>query len=155
MAYFSHPYRQEKVAMYALAGSPHLGVRSFAAFLALPLTLLAPRVGWYGEDYARHAATLQEQHRLSQFNGMRQGVQMLAAGRSQIILGDAASIEHAAARQGVKVAPLPFLLVSAPVYFMLNKKTLTRADVERLDLAIERLRQRGTLAAIRAAYGNQ
>jgi len=53
----------------------------------------------------------------------------------------------------VRVQPLPFWVVDAPVSLMLNRATLTRADVQRLDAAIERLRKRGVFERIRSAYG--
>ena len=78
---------------------------------------------------------------------------MLAAGRASFMLGDAAAVEHAAARAGVRVQPLPFWLVEAPVHLMFNRSTVSAADVARIDAAIVRLQRRGVLEQIRRSYG--
>jgi polar amino acid transport system substrate-binding protein len=154
-AWFSLPYRDETVGIFSLAdnAAQYRHIRSYDAFLALPLTLLAPRVGWYGPDYDRSAAGLIASKRLSLFVDFRQGMRMLAAGRASFIMGDAAAVEHAATRQGIKVQPLPFWLVQAQVHLMFSRATVKEADVRRIDAAIERLRRRGALEQIRHSYG--
>ncbi len=155
LAWFTQPYRNETVGLFSLAdeGARYTDIRSFAEFLGRPLTLLAPRAGWYGNSYAKNAQLLRTLGRLSEFSDFSQGIRMLAAGRGSFILGDAAAVEHAAARQGVRIQPLPFWVVEAPVSLMLNKARLTAGDVQRLDAAIERLRKRGVFDRIRGAYG--
>jgi polar amino acid transport system substrate-binding protein len=150
---FSIAYRQETIGLYAVADGRSPAVLSFADFVAQPLSLLAPRAGWYGAEYERHKARLKAGGRLSQFDNLAQGVRMLAARRAQFILGDAAGVEHAAARLGVTVRPLPFWLVEAPVHLMLSRATMSEADVAQLDAAIVRLRQRGVLDQIQRGYG--
>jgi polar amino acid transport system substrate-binding protein len=152
-ARFSIAYRQETIGLFAVADGRGPSVPSFADFVGRPLTLLAPRAGWYGAEYERYRARLKANGRLSQFDNLAQGVRMLEARRAQFILGDAAGVEHAAARLGVKVRPLPFWLVEAPVHLMLSRATVTEADVARLDAAIARLQQRGVLDRIRRGYG--
>jgi polar amino acid transport system substrate-binding protein len=154
-AWFSLPYRDERVALFALAGRVELykGIRSFADVMEAPVSLLAPRAGWYGVDYEKSMVALKDGGRLSQFVDFQQGIRMLAAGRGNFILGDAVGIEHAAVREGVKVQPLPFWLVDADVHLMLSRATVSEADVRRLDAAIERLQKRGTLEKIRRFYG--
>ncbi|MES2317335.1 MAG: transporter substrate-binding domain-containing protein [Pseudomonadota bacterium] len=156
-AWFSAPYRAETVGLFALAdeATRYREVRSFPDFLGRPLTLLAPRVGWYGAAYDKHLGALRDSGRLSQFLDYAQGIRMLAAGRAHLMLGDAAGIEHAAARQGVKVQPLPFWLVEAQVHLMFSRATVTPADVHRIDAAIVRLQKRGALEAIRHSYGGK
>lgn len=155
-AWFSLPYRDETVRMFSLAehAGQYRALDSFEAFLAQPLTLLAPRVGWYGPAYDRHADQLVANKRLSLFTDFTQGMRMLAAGRATFILGDTAAVEHAAARAWVKVQPLPFWLVQAQVHLMLNRATVAPADVRVLDAAIERLQKRGALKQIRRLYGS-
>lgn len=155
LAWFSLPYRDETVGLFALADSvgQFQAIHSFDDFLRQPLRLLAPRVGYYGDAYDQHMEALIAGKRLSQFVDFAQGMRMLAAGRAPFILGDAAGIEHAAARQGVKVQPLPFWLVQSQVHLMLSRATVRQADVQRLDAAIVRLQRRGTLEQIRRSYG--
>lgn len=154
-AWFSRPYRDETVGIFALAdgAGQYRAIRSFDDFLRQPLGLLAPRVGYYGAAYDEHMVALRDGKRLSQFVDFAQGLRMLAAGRAPFILGDAAGIEHAAARQGVKVQPLPFWLVQSQVHLMFSRATVKQADVRRIDAAIERLQRRGALERIRRSYG--
>ena len=155
LAYFSLAYRDETVGMFALAehADQFRALHSFSDFIQGQLTLVAPRAGWYGLAYENQAAALQKSGRLSRFGDFSQGIRMLAAGRASFMLGDAAAVEHAAARQGVKVQPLPFWVVEAPVHLMFSRATVREADVLRIDAAIARLRKRGVLEQIRRSYG--
>jgi polar amino acid transport system substrate-binding protein len=155
LARFSVSYRDETVGMFALdqGFEQYAGIASFADFMALPLSLLGPRAGWYGADYERDVPRLRDSQRLSLFGDVEQGVRMLAAGRARFMLGDAAGIEHAAARVGVKVRPLPFWVVKAPVHLMFSRATVSEADVRQIDAAIVRLQKRGDFDAIRRTYG--
>ncbi len=112
-------------------------------------------MGYYGDAYEKSMGALRDSKRLSQFVDFSQGMRMLAAGRAPFILGDAAGVEHAAARQGVKVQPLPFWLVDAQVHLMFSRSTIREADVRRIDAAIERLQKRGTFEQIRRSYGGR
>lgn len=154
-AYFSIPYREETVGMFALADSAasYRAIRSFADFVAGPLSLVAPRAGWYGQAFEDQIPALQKAGRLSRFGDFGQGIRMLAAGRATFMLGDAAAVEHAAAREGVKVQPLPFWVLQAPVHLMFSRVTVRQADVARIDAAIVRLQRRGALDQIRRSYG--
>ena len=154
-AWFSAAYREETIGLFVAASAvgAHLALASFAEVVSAPVTLLAPRVGWYGEQFERHRPSLKAGGRLSEFDNLAQGVRMLAAGRAQLMLGDAAGIEHAAARQGVKVLALPFWLVKAPVHLMFSRAGMTAADVARIDSAIDVLKKRGVLEQIERSYG--
>lgn len=155
IARFSVSYRDETIGLFALAArfEHYAGVGSFAEVLARPLALLAPRAGWYGADYARHAPALKRGGRLSLYGDVDQGVRMLAAGRAPFMLADAGMIENAAARLGVKVRALPFWVVQAPVHLMFSRATVSEADVRRIDAAILRLQQRGTISQILSLHG--
>jgi ABC-type amino acid transport substrate-binding protein len=84
LAYFSVAYRAETVGMFALADSAgrYRSIRSFADFLAGPLSLVAPRAGWYGQAFEDQIPGLQKAGRLSRFGDFAQGIRMLAAGRA-------------------------------------------------------------------------
>lgn len=155
LAWFTAGYRNEKVAMFSLADSAprYSDIRSFDDFVTGKLTMLAPRVGYYGDLYGRHMAGLRDGKRLFQFLDFTQGIRMLAARRADFMMGDPAGVEHAAAREGIKVQPLPFWLVDAPVHLMLNRLTVPESDVQKLDAAIARLRKRGEFERIRQTYG--
>lgn len=154
-AWFTAGYRNEKVSMFSLAeGAPRYGhIRSFDQFLAGELTMLAPRVGYYGDLYDSHRHSLKRAKRLFQFLDFTQGMRMLGAGRADFIMGDPVGVERAAAREGIKVRPLPFLLLDAPVHLMLNRATVPESDVRVLDAAIARMRKRGDFDRIRLSWG--
>lgn len=154
-AFFSVAYRTEMIRLFAApdVARRYAHVKSFSDVMREELTLLAPRVGWYGHEYHEHVQELRAGKRLFQFNEFPDGVNMLAAGRAMLILGDQASVTHAAARRRLKLVALPFWLVDAPVHLMFNKRTMTQDDVRRIDAAIERLRRRGVLERIRRSYG--
>jgi polar amino acid transport system substrate-binding protein len=153
-ARFSRRYRDEVVSLFSLA--EHAGryrdIRNFDQVMRRPLTLLAPRVGWYGEAYEKNKLSLMGSARLSHFIQFDQGITMLLAGRGDLILGDEESVLFAAGRQNVKLKVLPFQVERAPVFLMFNKATTTQADVNTIDAAIERLEKRGELERIRRAY---
>ena len=155
VAFFSAPYRHEAVRLFvpATIAPRYADLHSFTDVVRAGVTILAPRVGWYGEQYHAHYAELKAAKRLSQFNEFPDGMNMLAAGRASLIMGDQASVLHAAARRGMKLLALPFGLHDAPVHLMLNKQTVTEHDVRLIDAAIERLRRRGVIDRIRRAYG--
>lgn len=156
-ARFSLPYRDETVGLFALAevAPKYRAIHSFDEFLRHPLALLAPKVGYYGDAYEKSMDALRDAKRLSLFVDFTQGIRMLAAGRAPFILGDVAGVEHAAARHGIKVQPLPFWLVDAQVHLMFSRATTRDADVRRIDAAIERLQKRGTFEQIRRSYGGR
>lgn len=153
-AMFSRAYRNETVGMFSLAegSARYRTIGSYQQFMASPWSMLAPRVGWYGEAYEKSMPALLASKRLFQFSDFSRGIRMLAAGRGQFMMGDAAGVEHAAARQGVKVQPLPFWLVQSQVHLMFNRGNVHPDDVARIDAAIERLQRRGVFDQIRRNY---
>ena len=153
-ARFSIAYRDEAVGLFSKPGNaasqPPVG--SFAQLARGKSTLLAPKVGWYGAQYAAARAQLEKESRLNTFGGFQQGVRMLDAGRADLLMGDVLAVRHEARQQGVALRTLPFLALRAPVHLMLNARSTSSADLARLNAAITRLEQRGALAAIRARY---
>lgn len=153
-ARFSLPYRNETVGLYT---SPANAARfrsldNFDAILQQHVMLLTPRGGWYGDSYARAQHELDAAGTRSPFGSYEQGMRMFKAGRAEVIMGDAAALRHEAQRQGVRLAALPWVPFRAPAHLMLNAISTSQADLNRINAAITRLEQNGTLAAIRARY---
>ena len=153
-ARFSISYRDEAVGVFSKSGAPgsHRQIASFAQLARGKATLLAPKVGWYGAQYAAARPALEKAGRLNAFGTFQQGVRMLDAGRADLLMGDVLAVRHEARLQGVALSALPFLALRAPVHLMLNAHSTSTADLARLNAAITRLEQRGALAAIRARY---
>lgn len=153
-ARFSLPYRNETVGLFAAPDklARYRGVDGFDALLKQRVTLLTPRGGWYGETYAKAQAELDGSGQRSPFSSYEQGVKMFQAGRASIIMGDVAALRYEAKRLGVALAALPWTPFRAPAHLMLNATSTTIADLNRINAAIARLEQNGTLAAIRTRY---
>jgi len=154
-ARFSLPYRQETVGLFTSPDNldKYRDIDSFQKIAARKAGLLAPRIGFYGEDYERAIPQLNAEGRRSTFASFEQGIKMLEAGRGDLILGDAYALRHVARRQNVKLVPLPYTPYRAPVHLMLNAASTTQADLARINQAISQLEQNGALGAIRARYG--
>lgn len=155
VARFTIAYRQETVGLFALAShaAAYRAVDSFAAVDALGLSVLAPRVGWYGPAFARHVPTLRGAGRLYDYGTIDQGMRMLSAERAQLIIGDVAALNDAASQAHLTLHQLPVAVYSTPVHLMLSRASTTAADVAALDAAIARLEQSGALRTIRMRYG--
>ncbi len=153
-ARFSVAYRDEAVGLFSKPGNAasQRPAASFAQLARGKATLLAPKVGWYGAQYAAARPMLEQAGRLNAFGSFQQGVRMLDAGRADLLMGDVLAVRHEARLQGVALTALPFFVLRAPVHLMLNARSTSTADLARLNAAISRLEQHGALAAIRARY---
>ncbi|CAN7252939.1 MULTISPECIES: substrate-binding periplasmic protein [Duganella] len=154
-ARFSIAYRYETVSVFVPTGklAGYRGIGSLDALARNKLSLLAPKMGWYGKAYARVQPELAQSGLLSTFLSFQQGVRMLEAGRADLILGDTAALRHEAREQGLAISALPFTVLRAPVHLMLNKDSTTQAQLELLNGAIQRLERQGVLSEIRGRYG--
>jgi polar amino acid transport system substrate-binding protein len=154
-AVFSKAYRQEVVGLFSLAkvAPKYQDLKNLDSFSASGVTLLAPRAGWYGADFASHQRRLRENGGLHEFINFNQGLRMLAAQRAPIILGDSAAVRYEAQRQKVAVKQLPLAILHAPVHLMFSRAVGSRVDIAQIDASIDRLDRNGTLKAISRSYG--
>jgi polar amino acid transport system substrate-binding protein len=154
IARFSVAYRMEVVRLFATPDNlaRYDGVKNFDDLLRQGERLLVPTGGWYGNDYAAAEGKLQARGLLSTYKNFDQGLKMLDAGRGGLIMGDFLGVNKAAAAAGVRVAPISFVVLRAPVHLMLSRASTSEADVQRLDAAIARLEARGALKTIRHKY---
>jgi polar amino acid transport system substrate-binding protein len=154
-ARFSRPYRHETVGLFALGdlGERLRGIDSFQNIADRKLSLLAPRIGFYGNDYERAIPQLNADGRRSTFSTFEQGMKMLEAGRGDLIMGDAFALRHQARLMGISVTVLPYTPFRAPVHLMLNASSTSMEQLARINQAITQLEQNGTLPAIRSRYG--
>ena len=133
-ALFSKPYRREVMAVFALSGRNNLPT-SFAALRGGDHILVAPRSGWYGEDYAAVRGDLIGNHQLVAFDYTHQAVSILAAGRADLLMGDQQSILIVADNLGVKLSQR-WVANDAPVHLMLSRATLTPTLLQRINTAL-------------------
>jgi len=155
IARFSIPYRTESVSLFVRSEQlpRYQQLRGLDGLLAMQVSLLAPKVGWYGAAYAKLQPQLLASGHLSTFLNFQQGLHMLEAGRADLILGDTAALRYEARELGLAISALPLTVLRAPVHLMLNKSTTTAEDLELINAAIMRLEKQGVLAEIRNRYG--
>lgn len=157
MARLSRPYRHETVRLF-VSGAPSAqlaAINSVDSLRKLGITMLVPNAGWYGADYARLQERLKDKGQLRTFGNFAQGVRMLAIGRAQVMMGDAAAVRYAAAQAGLTLTMLPLVVYSDSVHMMLSKQSTTQAQLQRIDNAIAVLEANGTLKRIRAKYSGE
>ena len=154
-ARFTQPYRSEVIGVLSLPGRVNLQeVKSFADILRMRLRLLAPRHGYYGNDYAVSQPELVKQNALSQYDGSEQGLRMLVAGRGQLIMDDELALRYVARQMGVGELQAGALVANRdPVFMMLSQASTSAEDVEALDAALGRLKSSGAIDAIIRRYG--
>jgi polar amino acid transport system substrate-binding protein len=154
-ARFSLPYRHETVGLFALGelGERLRGIDSFEEIANRKLSLLAPRIGFYGDNYEQALPALNADGHHSTFGSFEQGMKMLEAGRADLIMGDAYALRHQARKMGIAVTVLPYIPFRAPVHLMLNATNTSPDELARINRAITQLEQNGTLSAIRSRYG--
>ncbi|KQV79449.1 ABC transporter substrate-binding protein [Massilia sp. Root351] len=154
-ARFSLPYRNETVGLFTSPANAarYRSLDGFEAILRQRIMLLTPRGGWYGDSYARALPQLDASGMRNPFGSYELGMRMFKAGRAEVIMGDSAALRHEAQRQGVTLAAVPWVPFRAPAHLMLNAASTSAADLARINAAITRLEQNGTLGAIRARYG--
>lgn len=152
---FGTPYRNESVSLVGLAGKvdTYRDVMSFQTLRERGVRLLIPNAGWFGPDYESAKPALREAGLDVEFAYLNLGIRMLAAGRGALILSDTAALFAAARQEGVAIEALPFTVYKAPVHMMFSKASVSEHDIAQLNAATARLEKRGTLQAIRAAYG--
>ncbi len=154
LARFSVPYRMEVVRLFAMPENQARfdGVKSFADILRLGERVLVPNGGWYGADYAEAEPKLQARGLLSAYKNFDQGLKMLEAGRGGLIMGDFLGVNKSATNLGLRIMPIHYVALRAPVHLMFSRASTSEQDLARIDAAIARLEARGALKAIRHKY---
>ncbi len=154
-ARFSIPYRQEIIGLFALEKKyeDYGDVISYDGIDQRKLRVLVPVIGWYGAEYERRRGELDAKGRLSHFSTFVQGLNMLAANRGELIMGDTVALTHQARLVGVPIRQLGFVVSRTPVSLMLSKMSTTERDIVQINAAIARLDKNGTLRAIAQRYG--
>ncbi|PKM21442.1 MAG: hypothetical protein CVV10_09365 [Gammaproteobacteria bacterium HGW-Gammaproteobacteria-14] len=130
-AWFTLPYRQEVQAVFAISGTKDLP-SDFFGFRDSELTLIAPRAGWYGDDYAAVRDELMASDRLLTFDYTRQALTMLAAGRGHLVMGDQQSMLLVAQQMKLSIEQR-WVANDAPVHLMLSRHSVSEALVQRIN----------------------
>ncbi|HYD80520.1 MAG TPA: transporter substrate-binding domain-containing protein [Paucimonas sp.] len=154
-AWFSLPYRTEIIRLFARPGeAARYPIKDLAELATRKWTLIAPHSGWFGARYESLKPVLAAERRLSAHYSNWLALQMLEARRGDLLLGDYYAVIHTKRVSGeTPLDVLPVAVNEEPVHLMLSRKSLTPADVDAINAAIERLAKRGVLEDIANRYG--
>ncbi|NVJ97252.1 MAG: transporter substrate-binding domain-containing protein [Alphaproteobacteria bacterium] len=139
-AYFSVPYRRERMVAFAFSGNEELlKIRSLDD-LARSSARVAAGIGmWLGAEFhARLESDPDFKSRVMLIEGYTTIVKALAANRVDVMVGDENGIHYLINKLGLqaKVVPLPVLIHENDVHFMFSKKTVPEEDVWQVDAVL-------------------
>ncbi|WP_284197029.1 substrate-binding periplasmic protein [Chitinimonas prasina] len=150
VAMFTRPYRPEIIAAFVLDDRrhrPHVGSLQAMLDHRVPLVTQTGSDGGYPLAAQFLAAGL-----VTRYEAYRKGVQLLQLRRGEVLIGDQWAVQHAATEQGVPIRRLDIAIARGEVAYMLNRKTLTLADLNVINEAIVQLGRDGTLERIRRRW---
>ena len=141
-AYFSDPYRDEAVAMF-VRSPDYEKYKDYNLKEAVDkrLSLTAGLGGWYGPEYGKEKQRALDAGVLRLNAETEARIQQLLNDRVDIVIADLYVGYHHAieARRLNSIRPLPHILNSDPVHFMLSKKSVSSDFVESFNLALARV----------------
>lgn len=143
-AWFSLPYRQERVVVLAHAElAAHVQIDSMASLVRSGRPIIGPHFGYYGPDWERTKEQLLALDRFRAYKSWSSASGMLIRKPDHllVIVDDAA--RDILAKSRVPMQQLPATLYQTDVVFLFSRKTVSAADVAHVDQAIQRLLQRG------------
>lgn len=142
-AYFSEPYRTERVWLYVRRkASKELMTLGLTEIAARRLSILAPATGWFGPEFAALRPQLVRAGLLVEYRDSAQAASQFEGGRADIILAsDNFGFQFEATLPNVLRQAKP--VYENPVHLMMSRRSTTPEDVERVNRAIRRLRERG------------
>lgn len=146
--WYTRPYREERFGVFMREGDTPPAARTLDELLKAGLHLITHRgpvnMPVVNEFNARGLTT--------GFEDYAKGVQLLQLQRGDLLLGDSVAITYAAHAAGVRLVELPIPVLHDAVAYKLSRKSLTDADRQTLDQAIQRLELRGELQHIRERW---
>lgn len=147
-AWYTRPYREESLGVFMRAGEARAEVRTLDELLRARLRLVTHR----GPATVPIIQEFNARHLLTWFEAYAQGVQLMQRRKGDVLLGDRVAIVFAARTADVPLVELPIVLVRDPVTYKLSPKSLTEADLQAFDEAIQRLEAHGELQRIRERW---
>lgn len=154
-ALFSDSYRDEVIGLYALHTTPLPAFTGLQGAFDAGLQLIGPSSGWYGPDYQALRQRWADANRLTPYKNAVNATRLLFATpkRGDLVLVDGDIFFTTVGNERLaEVRAFADVQYVTPTYFMFSRKTVSDADVSRLNRAIKTLRQNGTLARVEARY---
>lgn len=146
--WYTRPYREEVLGVFMRADEARMDARSMDELLRAGLRLLTHR----GPATLPIINEFQARGRLTWFEEYAKGVQLMQLGRGDLLLGDSIAIAFAARAADVPLIELPIALLRDPVSYKLSRKSMTEAQLQAFNRAIQRLEASGELQRIRARW---
>lgn len=154
-AYFSQPYRQEVVGLYATVHTELPQSLTLADALQLGLRLIGPASGWYGIEFEQYRNRFRQEKRYTSYPNAQVGTELLFAtpSRGELVLIDADLFYHFVGPDRVMdIRQASPLLHITPAHLMASQKTVSPATIAALNKAIRRLQQSGELPQLEQKY---
>ncbi len=150
LAWYTSAYRHEEFAAFMRADAAR--ARPVPQTLAQALDdgqrLLAHR----GPPVVPLVTEFDQRGRLTAFEDYAKGVQLLALGRGDLLLGDRLAVLYAADAAGVEVTELALTVRRDVVAYKLARKRFDAAGLARFNEALRRLEAQGELQRIRSRW---
>ncbi len=147
-AWYTRPYRDEVFGAFMREGKAQREARSMDDLLAARLRLVTHR----GPVSVAVIHEFQSLGLLTWFEDYAKGVQLMKLDRGDVLLGDSVAIAYAARIADVPLVPLAFDVTRGPVTYKLSRKSMTEAQLQGFNSAIQRLEARGELQRIRQRW---
>ena len=157
-AWFSQPYRQEIVGLYARVRSDLPDTLTLADALRLGLRLIGPASGWYGIEFEQYRNRFRQEKRYTAYPDAKIGTELLFAtpSRGELVLIDADLFYHFVGPDRVMdIRQASPNLHITPAHLMASQKTVGPATMAALNKAIRRLLQSGELQQLEQSYRPQ
>lgn len=147
-AWYTRPYRDEVLGVFMRADEARMDARSLDELLRARLRLVTHR----GPASVPIINDFAARGLLTWFEAYAMGVKLMQQRQGDVLLGDSVAIVFAARAADVPLIELPITLLRDPVTYKLSRKSLTEAELEAFNQAIQRLDARGELQAIRERW---
>lgn len=152
-AHFSTPYRQELNSLFILRDLKSTPIRSLQEFLHMGKRLGVTLGYFYGQELQSLFDKKEYHGQLSYVRDNIQLYQMLDKRRIDGFLADALTVSYQSKQFPEIYRFRPVLHANAsPIFFMLSKKTIEPAFVEKLNSTLEDMKSSGTLFNITNQY---
>lgn len=139
--YFSAPYRNERIVMFARRDSTASALTTLDQVFASHLRLAAGLGGYYGRDYARLQDAFNKARLLELNASLDDRMMLLKLGRADVVLEDeaagVATARKLSIQDQIKVIGPP--LSDEPVHLLLSRKSVSPDIVAAINAAIAKL----------------
>lgn len=150
-AYFTEPYRVEKVNLFIQKGNPQNINLTSLDQLSKSRFIIGVEGGYfYGKLYEKLKTQPEFQSHINEVIDLEQNVKMLIKGHIDGFLADPITMKSFAKKYGIddEIEPHPIEIYQTNIHFMLSKKSCDKATLLKFNQAIVNLKKNGELENI-------